>query len=156
MRDSSKRNTIGTIVVLAVFTVLAAAVVLLIVSGASVYKRLSEKNNLAYTKRIVSRYLATKIESANSLDEIAVVPFEGTTALCIKEEIAGVDYLTLIYSNGGYIRELFVPSDSLAEASSGERITECRKIAFTADGSAIRANAVLRGGESLVLFYNVG
>lgn len=111
--------------VLVLFTILAASVMLVLLTGADVYQRLAERDSAAYTHRTAAQYLTTRIRQADAESCVSSASFDGSTgpeALILKEHIGDAVYDTRIYCYDGYLRELFCASDADFSPGDGEKI----------------------------------
>ena len=130
-----KRGLEGVCILL-LFTVFAACILLVLLTGADSYQRLTERDGVAYDRRTAAQYIATKVHQADRQDAVSVCDFAGCSALVLTEKIDGETYLTRIYYYDGYIRELFTSADAEMLPEDGERILKAGSFQPCADESS--------------------
>lgn len=157
MPETERKKNTGSLWILGIFLVFAVCAVLVITSGVSVYSRLGEKNDAAYDRRTVSRYLAVKVNSAGSYEDVSVVPVgPDETALCISEELSGSVYDTLVYAFDGWLCELFVPEGTKPEPAGGEKVIRCESLSLEENDGLVTAMVKLPGCDAFPLFFCCG
>ena len=132
MKRSSKQHMDGLLAVL-LLAVFAACLVLVLLTGAQVYQRLSQRDDAAYTWRTAGQYVSAKVRQEDRIDAVSVEEFGGQAALVLQENIDGEVYFTRIYCCDGYLRELFSPSDVELAAEDGEKILPMHAFSATLD-----------------------
>lgn len=155
MRTKETANHISTIAVLIVFCILAFCVLYVLISGAGVYKSIVDRTENTFSERVLSQYIQNKIHSAGSADAISIEELDGTSMFCIEEEIDGEAYKTCIYSNEGYLQELFLMEGEEPDLSSGEKITSCAGICFHIENGLLKTNITKDNGEELELYNSL-
>ena len=108
---------ITDLLALTVFAVFALCVAAVLLTGAGVYKRLTERGSESYEQRIAVRYLTTRFHQAPG---VQVEEFFGLQAMTVREEIGGRVYVTRVYCHDGYIRELFAAESTAVSPNDGE------------------------------------
>lgn len=114
-----KRGNITGLLALTVFAVFALCVVLVLLSGARVYRGLTERGEENFASRTAARYLTTRIRQAES---VTVGDFESCHALIIPEQLDGTTYLTRLYVYDGYLRELYCAENADLQPQDGEKV----------------------------------
>lgn len=140
-----KRWNITGLLALTVFAVFALCVLLVLLSGAQVYRGLTERGEENCASRTAVRYLTTRIRQAES---VTVGDFEGCHALIIPEQIDGTTYLTRVYVYDGYLRELYCAESADLQPQDGEKVLPAAKL------EAILGNGLLTmelDGQTLFL-----
>ena len=122
MRRFKSKHYMDGLLILLLFGVFAVSVLSVLLSGAGVYRRLTERDDLSYDRRTAVQYVATRVRQADRQGAVSVRTFEGCPALILSEEIEGEVYETRIYHYDGYIRELFVSSDGEFLPEDGENV----------------------------------
>mgnify|MGYP000031294994 CR=1 FL=1 len=98
-------------VVLLVFSLFAACVLMVLLTGADAYQRLVERDQTAFDRRSCTQYLATKVRQGDGQGQIWVDTFaEDEGPQCLYQEEDG--YLTRIYCYDGWLRELYAQPDA--------------------------------------------
>ena len=141
-----KNNQFGSVLVLLVFTVFAASVLLVLLTGADTVQKLNERDQSSYERRTVVQYITTRIRQGDRRDMIEVREIGDTSVLAIKQQIEGVDYETLVYCCDGYLCELFTEAGLDMDLEFGEWILPIQDIRFTDEGTQIRADITMNDG----------
>lgn len=131
-----KQSKITDLLAMMVLLVFAVCILLVLLTGTKVYKRLMENGGAGFSRRTGIQYIATRTRQAK---DVSVADFEGCSALVIPEEIDGENYTTLVYWYDGYICELFTADPSGMYPEDGERVIRSEKAFFSMDGSLITA-----------------
>lgn len=131
-------------------TVLALCMLLVLLSGAGVYRNLVDSAREQYARRTAVRYLTTRVRQAEA---VAVEDFQGCCALVIREETDGEAYLTRVYCHDGAIRELYSPETARLAPADGEMIVEAEELSFEQTGNLL---TVCLGAERLMLYLPAG
>ena len=116
---------------LLLFGVFAACVLLVLLTGADAYRRLTERDQAAYDRRTCVQYVATRVRQADCAGGVSVSEFDGVPVLELHETIEGTDYVTLVYCYDGWLRELFAAADAGLDPEAGETVMEAQDLALT-------------------------
>ena len=144
--NMTKRNQLGSVLVLLVFAIFTASVLLVLLTGADAVQKLNERDQGSYDRRTVVQYITTRIRQGDQRDMVEVREMEGRSVLTLKEQIEGVDYETFVYCYDGYLCELFVEAGLDMALEFGEWILPLQALNFEDEGTAIRANIVMEDG----------
>ena len=107
-RRNEKKHVIDFLFPLAVFFVLAASSVAIVVLASGFYTALA--------------YVTEKMHQNDENGAIADGTFDGENALVIRQRYDEKDYVTYLYAYDGYLRELFIRDGTEAKASDGRKI----------------------------------
>lgn len=133
---------------------LGIAVLWVLLSGMSLLRGISQRNETAYTMRTAGEYLTVKVRQSAGAK---TGTFGGCDAVLLTENVDGETYLTRIYCWDGYLRELFSPAEAEMEAADGEKLLKMETLTAdvseglltvtfaSADGTT--ETVLLRGGE---------
>lgn len=132
MKQKSSRIT--DVFALVVFGVFALCVLLVLLTGAGVYRRLVESGSKSYQDRTAVQYVATRVRQAET---VAVEDFWGCQALTLREELDGEGYITRIYCYDGYLRELFCEEAASLLPEDGEQVLEAEAFQASLDGELL-------------------
>ena len=149
MRHKSEKHHIDGLIALVLFGVFAACILSVLLTGSDAYRRLTERDRETFGTRTCLQYVATKVRQAKSGGDIAVEDFDGTSALCIYEEIGGNRYVTRVYCYDGWLREIFTSASTHSLAEDGEKIIRAEQLGFELEDGLLTAE--LSGGGSLTL-----
>jgi len=144
-----KRETNGQtekVLTLVLFAVLAVCMILVLLTGAGVYKRLTERGQKSYETRTVPLYLATKVRQADSAGAVVTEQECGTEVLQLKERIDGVSYVTRIYCYEGYVREWFAAETLAFDPTAGEKIAPAAELGVSLVEDCLHITVTLEDG----------
>ena len=113
---------------LAVFAAFTLCVLLVLLSGAKVYRGLATRGEACFEARTATRYVTMRVRQA---ENIAVADFEGCEALVISETIGGETWLTRVYCHDGYIRELYSAENTAFSPEDGEAVLPAQTLGFS-------------------------
>ena len=120
MTEKRRQRGIHALPALVLVGVFAACILSVLLTGAGVYRDLTQRGRDAAAQRTAGQYLATKVHQWDTAGAVEVGTFGGTSALMLHEEIDGESYVTRIYYWDGYIRELFTLADGAFSPEDGE------------------------------------
>lgn len=129
-----KRTKITDLLALTVFAVFALCVLLVLLSGARVYRGLVTRGEESFETRTAARYVTMRVRQAES---VKIADFEGCEALVIPEEIDGKTYLTHVYVYEGYLRELYSAAGAALTPADGEKVLPADTLALTLEGKLL-------------------
>lgn len=131
MNNSNEKHYIDGTLTMIIFGIFAACIVLALLSGAGVYKRLSSRDLESYNWRTCLQYLSTKLRTADSPDSVSIGFLDDTKALILRENINGENFDTYIYSYDGWLMELYCLEGVNAGPDAGEKLMETGNIDFS-------------------------
>lgn len=159
MKQRLKRQSITGMAALLIFGIFAVGIMSVLLSGASAYRRLTERDRLSYDSRTCVQYVATKVRQAAAPESVRLEDFGGVEALVIAQEYGGEDYVTRVYCHDGWMKELFTSAAGEFAPEDGELILPTQELDMEyekgllkirlVDGNGTQAalDLVLRGGE---------
>lgn len=112
------------LIALLLFGVFAVCMMMVLLTGAETYHRMTQRDQQAYCRRTCTQYIATQVRQSDALDAASVAPFGQGDALLLAEEIEGARYIRRIYLYDGYLMELFSQEETELEPRDGEKIME--------------------------------
>ena len=123
-----KRRTIqhhmDGLAALLLFGVFAVCVLLVLITGASAYRRLTERDQSSYERRTAVQYIATRVRQADCLDALV---------------LADGDYLTRDYWYDGWLMELYCAAGADMEPRDGEKILEAGGLELSQEDGLLEA-----------------
>lgn len=125
-RRNEKKHVIDFLFPLAVFFVLAASAVTLVVLASGFYSRQVKASSDSYSGRTTLAYVTEKLHQNDENGAVSVGNFDGSDALVIRQSYGGKEYVTYLYAYDGYLRELFIQEGTEAKASDGRKILETK------------------------------
>ena len=155
MRRTSLRHHTDGLVGLLLFGVFAVCVLSVLLTGAKAYRRLTERDQAAYSRRTCVQYIATRVRQADDLNGVAVEPF-GEAAALVLQENGG--YATKVYWYDGYLMELYAAADADLAPEDGEKIMELQSLDFSLEDQLLTVEVTSSQGvrDSLRLFLRSG
>ncbi len=158
-----QKNHLEGLIALLLFGVFAVCLLMVLLTGADTYKRLTNTNQTAYDNRTCVQYIATQVRRADCADSVSLTSFGEGDALSLAENIDGETYVTLIYVYNGYLMELFCSDVDAMSPEDGEQIMEIGGlklalvdgvldiVCINADETEYSLTLTLRSGKTAVL-----
>ena len=137
MKSFNKEHSLSALAALLTFALFAVGILSVLLGGANVYKRLTQRDTKSYDSRTCAQYITTKLRQAPAPDAVTVAPFGDGDGLFITETIGDSAYLTRVYCYDGWLMELFTVANGEFSPEDGEKILPLRSLALTCDGSLI-------------------
>ena len=134
------------------FAVFGTCVLLVLLSGAKVYRQLAEDGQQQYARRTAAGYLTTRVRQAES---VSVTDFDGTQALVFPETVDGRTYLTRVYCYEGSLRELFTAQSGSFSPEDGEILFPVQSLSLTMDANCLQAVITLPDGTQVPLTWHL-
>lgn len=128
MKERTTKRT--GLLALGVFAVFTLCVLLVLLSGAKVYRGLVARGEAHFEARTAAQYVTMRVRQAET---VAVADFEGCEALIISETIGGETWLTQVYCHDGYIRELYCAENAAFLPEDGEPILPAQTLGFSVE-----------------------
>ena len=127
---SERRHVIDFLFPLALFFVLTATSVALVVLASGIYSRQVNDSEDSFSSRTALAYVTEKLHQNDTCDTIDAGSFDGQNAIIIRQTYADQPYVTYLYQYDGYLRELFIREDVSATASDGRKILSVNNFTF--------------------------
>jgi len=147
MKMKENKRKADAVLVLLLFGVFAVCILSVLLTGADAYRRLAERDEMSYDRRIAGQYLTTRVRQADEMGGISGETFEGVDALVLLEEIDGIEYETRVYCYDGYLRELFAEAGGEFLPGDGEQILKAQALSVQRDGQTLKAELTDPNGE---------
>ena len=161
MNDENKTaRSIGSLAALLLFAVFAVCVLSVLLTGAGVYRRLTERDQAVFDNRTAVRYVTTRIRQADRVEGVSLRQFGGVDALVLPEQIDGDCYETWIYCYDGQLRELLVQESTFIQPEDGETVLPMESLTMRWDdacaGRLLVDLETESGQEQLALYLRCG
>ena len=158
MKIKEQKRKADTVLVLVLFGVFAVCILAVLLTGADVYRRLAERDEISYDRRVAAQYLATRVRQADEAGCVAVESIDGVDVLILREEIEGEHYETRVYCYDGYVRELFAYAEDEFFAGDGEAVLKAERLSLRMEGQVITAELTDPTGQvqALTLYLRSG
>ena len=159
MKKQSKGQSISTLAALVLLGVFGVGILSVLLSGADAYRRLTERDRMAYDSRTCIQYVATKVRQAPAPDAVMLSEFGESDCLTVSQWVDGTEYWTRVYCHEGWLMELFTVAEEGFAPEDGEKILQVNGFSLNREGTLLSveivdnngtANSILlslRGGE---------
>jgi len=117
-----QRHIVDILFVIALFCVFAVSALMLVLIGSNVYRKTVARMDDNYNTRTSLAYVTEKIHQFDETDAIEIGTLGDTDALILKTTTESNQYLTYIYMNDGYLKELFAAADADLAPEAGQNI----------------------------------
>lgn len=117
-----RRHVIDMLFPIALFLVLAASSLFLVILAANVYRKNVAWEEMNYESRTCLSYVTEKIRQSDENGGVEMGTFDGVPCLMLRQSFDGEPYVTYLYSYEGQLRELFVREGASMKASDGQQI----------------------------------
>lgn len=151
MREGSGKRSISGLAALVLLGVFAAGILTVLLSGASVYQRVTEQDAQSYDSRTGMQYLATKVRQAPAPDCLVLSDFGEGDSLLLLDTIDGAEYWTQVYCYDGWLMELFTVAEAGLAPEDGEKILPAESLSLTRSGDLLQLQLVDGNGTSNAL-----
>ena len=135
MRNFLKNGSLSGLVALLTFVLFAISILFVLLNGAGVYRRLTQRDQYSYDSRTCAQYAATKIRQAPSPAAISTDTFGTVDSLRISQDIEGLEFVTRIYCYENWLMEIFTLADGDFFPEDGEKILPLSSLSVSQDGS---------------------
>lgn len=145
MKRKLVKHQLDGLMALLLFAIFAVCVLIVLLTGAKAYRRLTARDQEAHQARICVQYLAQRVRQADRRDGIVLEEdFQGTQALLLD---ADQEYVTRVYCYEGYLMELYCEAGAGLGPGDGERIMEAKSLEMDMTGDTI-AMKVVTGAQN--------
>ena len=117
------------------FVLFAISILFVLLNGAGVYRRLTQRDQYSYDSRTCAQYVATKMRQAPSTAAISTDTFGTVDSLRISQDIEGLEFVTRIYCYENWLMEIFTLADGDFFPEDGEKILPLSSLSVSQDGS---------------------
>ncbi|MBQ3076510.1 MAG: DUF4860 domain-containing protein [Clostridia bacterium] len=129
MRErNARQHHIDSLFALLVFALFASCILLVLLTGADLYRGLVARDDAAYSYRTGAGYLASRVRQAENPGLVSVEPFGDGEALMLTEPYGERRYITVIYCHEGWLCELFTESGGAWDPAAGERVMRAESL----------------------------
>lgn len=153
--ESRHRHTIDMLFLLTLFLVFALSAFMLISLGANIYQKTADRMESNYSLRTSFSYVTEKLRQSDREGAVQIGSFDGCPALILSQEIEGEVYLTYLYEDGGYLKELFAKSGNQLSKDAGRNIFPVREFSLEMlPGSLYRFTLIRTDGNATTLYLH--
>ena len=136
-KNNSSTHSLSGVSALLLFGIFAACIVLVLLSGAKLYRAMTQRDRASADARTAVEYIATRVRQAASPDSLSVTSFGGSDCLEMTERIDGDSYRTRLYCADGWLWELFSADGGSISPEDGTRILEADSMSLTLQGDLL-------------------
>ena len=154
MKTEGKRHNVTSLAALLVFTVFTLCVLLVLLTGAKVYRGVTERAQIRADAATAVRYLTTRVHQADRVNGLLLEAFGDSDALVLLSEVDGEVYETRIYCHNGWLCELFSPRGAGLSPADGEQILSLQNLSFHLQDRTLEV-AFEVGGETQTLLMTL-
>ena len=140
------------LIALLLFGVFAVCVLAVLLTGASAYQRLTQRDMAAYDSRVCIQYIAARVRQADRDNGVSVEPFGGRDALILTEEGG---YATYVYWHEGYLMELYTSVDGDLAPEDGEKLMASGGLELSLEDGLLTVDITQGTGEQDTLFLSL-
>lgn len=151
MKRRSIQYHMDGLIALLLFGVFAVCVLAVLLTGASAYRRLTERDQAAYQVRTCAQYLATRVRQADQAVGVRTEDFGGVDALVLEED----GYLTRVYCYEGSLMELYCAADAEMEPRDGETVMAAQALSLELEDGLLTAVLTDAGGSRQTLYLSL-
>jgi hypothetical protein len=154
MRNEGKVKTLSAVAALLVLAVFALTILGVLLGGAGVYQRLTQRVAASADSRSAAQYLATKVRQAPLPGQIQVLPFGEGLALQIPETENGA-FVTRIYCHDGWLMELFCAEGSDLLPQDGEKVLPMERLTPSLEAGLLKLSITDSWGQTQKLMLTL-
>lgn len=155
MKRTDIKQKLDGLFVLLIFALFAGSLLLVLLTGAGSYQRLSERDAKSYDRSTSLQYIAAKLHSSDQAGGVTIASFSNKNSLTaddietlyLREALDGSWYETRIYYYDGYIRELLTEETAQFSPEDGTPIFESRGLSFLENRGSIFIMITALDGE---------
>ena len=144
MRQKPIQHHIDALAALLLFGVFAVCVLAVLLTGADAYRRLTQRDQLAYDRRTCVQYVATRVRQADSQGGVTVERSGDTDLLVLG---AGEEYVTYVYCYEGWLMELYTWSGEPMVPSDGWQLIEMEDMKRSMEDGLLTVDITSPQGE---------
>ena len=143
-----KKNNLPGVLVLLVFAVFMVSVLFVLLTGADVVQKLTDRDQKSYQQRTAVQYVTMRVRQADREDMVEVRQIDGQDVLVLAEMIEGYRYETLVYCADGYLWEMFSEAGLDLSLEYGEKILPAEGFFAEKQEDALQLRIDLTDGSS--------
>lgn len=152
MKRQAIRHTTDGLLAFLLFGVFAACLLIVLLTGAGAYRRLTVRDSRAADRRSCAQYLATRVRQGDCLGGVSVGEFDGVPALILTED-GGCT--TRVYCYEGYLMELYSVDGGEFGPEDGTRLMEANGMELSLRDNLLTAAVTGPDGERDVILLSL-
>ena len=134
MKKKLNKKSLTSLAPLILLTIFSACILIVLLSGADIYRKITQRDQNSLRTRTLEQYLTTRLRQSDMDGMVYVSTFDdadGRDTLYIQEQLNGRVYHTRIYAHDGSLRELFAAEDVTFDPADGTAISPLKDLHFT-------------------------
>jgi hypothetical protein len=143
--NEKRARSVQTLCILLIFALFAGLSLCLVLTGADVFRGVSERVEENDRIRTSLAYAANKVRAGD--ESGAVAAGSDGKSLVIASRAGGKTYKTYLYWHGGYLMESFLAADQPLAPGDGEKIARLADFSVRRTGRLLTFTAVSPGGR---------
>lgn len=155
MRQKTISHRLNGLMALLLFGVFAACVLLVLLTGAGAYQRLTQRDSAAYDRRTCTQYIATRVRQGDVSGALTVETGAEGDTVSITEYIDGFPFVTRIYCYDGWLWELFAAAGEDMEPRAGEKIAQARALSAALEDGLLTVTVTTPDGVDSTVVLSV-
>ncbi len=131
MYKERDKHGVSSVAVLLLMSIFAVCVLMVLLTGASSYKRLASRDSKVYEWRTGIQYITAKIRQTDESGAVWIDDFDENVqvdTLFLSEIIGKQTYITRIYCYNGYLYELYTSEDASMNLQDGTQIMPLKEM----------------------------
>lgn len=164
MKDSLTHKSLSSIAPLLLFAVFSACILMVLLSGAQIYRKIAKRDQNSIQCQTISRYLTTRLRQSDAEGMIFVGSFDETMlptddtkqsgdTLYLREQLNSRTYYTRIYVHEGMLRELFAADGLTFEPSGGTALLPLKDLHFMLQDGLLTVEITYEDGTAEILRF---
>ena len=145
MKKKGMQHHLDGLIALLLFGIFAVCIVAVLLTGANAYRRLTQRDQAAYNRRVCAQYLATRVRQADRAGGVSVEPFGEPEALVLAEDET---YSTRVYWYNGYLMELYAETAGNFQPMDGTPVMEAGSLEMDFSGGLLTLEISTPAGET--------
>lgn len=126
-----RQSSAGTLAALTLTCVFGATMLLSLVTGAGVYRRVENRVEQSAQSRVGMSYLIAKLHAYDEAGRVETGSFGDGGAVFLYEELDGGLYETILYVHDGRLMEMLCEKDGELPPEFGETVSYARSLTAT-------------------------
>ena len=152
MRKRAIQHHFDGLAALLLFGVFAVCVLAVLLTGADAYRRLTQRDQVAFDRRSCVQYIATKVRQADTAGNVAVVEIGGVSSLVMD---ADQEYVTYHYCYDGWLWELYTWCGEPPVPGVGQQLVETEQVDWFLEDGLLTIQITTELGEEDTLMLSL-
>lgn len=144
----SKSRLLETLPNFLLFFLFACCMFLVLLSGAKLYKNVSDVMEEQFNVNTCVSYVTAKVRHYDTMDSVSVGKIGDIEALLLEEEINEEIYVTYLYCENGNLMELFCSSDMEMIPADGQVIMPLDRLDFSMEKGLLSFSCEVDGSKA--------